>query len=58
MKCSHDCRKCLKEYCKNKNIPSPCPAKEPLEEISLCKRCYSMTKKIDGKCGKCKEEKE
>ena len=26
---------------------------EILEEISLCKSCYSMTKTIKGKCGKC-----
>ena len=26
--------------------------------ISLCRDCYSMTKTIRGKCGKCKEKKE
>jgi hypothetical protein len=35
-----------------------CPLKDGKDEISLCKSCYSMTKTIKGKCGKCKKEKE
>ncbi len=27
------------------------------DEISLCKGCGCMTKTVDGKCGKCGEEK-
>jgi hypothetical protein len=28
-------------------------SKQEEDEISLCKNCYSMTKTIKGKCGKC-----
>jgi hypothetical protein len=32
-------------------------SKEGKDEISLCKNCYSMTKTIKGKCGKCGSKK-
>jgi hypothetical protein len=35
-----------------------CPLNDGKDEISLCKSCYSMTKTIKNKCGKCKAEKE
>lgn len=28
-----------------------------VEEVSLCEKCYCVTHTVDGKCGKCKEEK-
>jgi len=28
------------------------------DNISLCKKCFCMTKTIDEKCGKCKEKKD
>jgi hypothetical protein len=34
-----------------------CPLKDGKDEISLCKSCYSMTKTIKGKCGKCGSKK-
>ena len=29
-----------------------------LDGLTMCKSCFSMTKTIDGKCGKCREVKE